>query len=80
MILVQTLLNTRLRPIRQRFKRAHVRHVVVLGRLKDGFGTRLPGTLPRATPEDTALSDLARKEMLFKRKIQHIVDKNNARL
>ena len=80
MILVQTLLDAGLGPIRQRLKGAHIRLLLNgVARLENGCGL-FARLLPRTVPDEAALGDFAREHVFLERKVQDIRSKDNASL
>jgi len=80
MVLVQTLLNASLRPVRQRLERPHIRLLLdSIARLKY-FNRLFPGLLPSTSPYKTPLGDFTCKYVFLKRKVEHVRRKNNSGL
>tara|TARA_B100000035_G_C20705344_1_gene424501 strand:+ start:231 stop:509 length:279 start_codon:yes stop_codon:yes gene_type:complete len=80
MILVQTLLNARLGPVRQRLERTDVRLLVYRCFAPENILGILTRLLPRTMPYQSALGNLASKYMLFECKVQHIACEYDASL
>lgn len=80
MILIQTLLNARLGPVRQRLERTDIRLLVYRCFARENILGIFTRPLPRTMPYQSTLGNLTSKYMFFECKVQHIACEYDASL